>query len=160
MGPDCQLLKISVALLMDEGRLVSVCDGLDPGTEGLPACLPGFEAGYASFCDVWASSQVKSTCETSCLLIPSLCKHLGSCEKKPLWAGVCKQQLKRATNKWWNWKSHLENFFFLFKWVPKCEVHFFLGGCFTISSSDAHHVVDSTPCKSFSRDNSTMQQLS
>lgn len=52
MGPDCQLLKISVAPLMDGGRLVSVCDGLDPGTERLPACLPGFEAGYASFCNV------------------------------------------------------------------------------------------------------------
>lgn len=35
MGPDCQLLEISVALLMDGGRLASVCDGLDPGTEGL-----------------------------------------------------------------------------------------------------------------------------
>lgn len=52
MGPDCQLLKISVAPLMDGGRLVSVCDGLDPGTEGLPACLQGFEAGCASFCNV------------------------------------------------------------------------------------------------------------
>lgn len=52
MGPDCQLLKISVAPLRDGGSLVSVCDGLDPGAEGLPACLSGFEAGNAHFCNV------------------------------------------------------------------------------------------------------------
>lgn len=46
MGPDCQLLKISVAPLMDGGRLVSGCDRMDPGGEGLPACLSGFEADY------------------------------------------------------------------------------------------------------------------
>jgi len=43
MGPDCQLLKISVAPLMDGGRLVPVCDPLRPGTEGLAARLPGLE---------------------------------------------------------------------------------------------------------------------
>lgn len=52
MGPDCQLLKISVAPLMDGGRLVSVCDGLGPGTEGLLTCLPGSEGGYARVCIV------------------------------------------------------------------------------------------------------------
>lgn len=81
-------------------------------------------------------------------------------KKNPLWAGVCKQRLKRATNKWWNWKSHLEKFLFLFRWVPDCEAHYFLDGCFTISPWDAHHVLASTPCKSFGRDDSTTQRLS
>lgn len=53
MGPDCQLLKISVAPLMDRGRLVAVCDRLDPGEEGLPAFLSGFEA------DCWGRSTAR-----------------------------------------------------------------------------------------------------
>lgn len=120
MGPDCQLLKISVAWLMDGGWFPSVTDWMLEQRGFLLVC---WALGQATLVFVmyellhrW-NPPVK---QAAFWYLPSvniwdLVKKKKN-KKKPVRAGVCKQELKRQPINSWTEKKYFE-IFFLFGFV-------------------------------------------
>lgn len=117
------------------------------------ACLPGFEAGYGGFCNVWAFTQVKQAA-SGYLAHVNIWDH----GKKHGVSRCLQTGVKEASDRWLNGKTYLENPFV----QVTCQMWntSFLRWLFYYFSWDADRILHSTSLRCCSTDNNIMQRLS